>query len=163
MGWAKGLFGDVLASKLSGHDAFAVEAAGDVRFGGAAALLRRIEVSGPHGGSALHVFELERGGAATSGIDRRSWIGADGRPAHHLLDPATGKPAFTGIVQATALAPTGVEAELLSKAALLSGPARAKQWLAHGGVIVYDDGHFDVVEQPDPRRNPAEVAHARQR
>jgi len=32
----------------------------------------------------------------------------DGTPAHHLLDPATGLPAYTGIVQATAIAPTVV-------------------------------------------------------
>jgi len=30
----------------------------------------------------------------------------DARPAHHLLDPRTGRPAYTGVVQATALAPT---------------------------------------------------------
>jgi FAD:protein FMN transferase len=63
-----------------------------------------------------------------------------------LLDPSTGRPAFTGVVQATALAPTGVEAEVLSKAAVLSGPAGARRWLAHGGLIVLDNGGFEVFE-----------------
>jgi thiamine biosynthesis lipoprotein len=145
-GVAKGLFGDVLASELSGHRAFAVDAAGDVRSGGSAAVPRRVEVASPFDGSVLHVFELGEGAAATSGIGRRSWMGQNGRPAHHLLDPATGRPAFTGIVQVTARAPTGCEAELRSKAALLSGPAGATEWLSHGGVIVYDDGAFQLVE-----------------
>ncbi len=80
---------------------------------------------------------------ATSGIGRRSWLGPDGRPAHHLLDPSTGKPAFTGVVQATALAPTALEAEWRAKAAVLSGPDAAGDWLPHGGVVVRDDGsHF---------------------
>jgi hypothetical protein len=57
-------------------------------------------------------------------------------------------PAFTGVTQVTALAYTGVEAEALSKAALLSGPEHAGSWLQYGGLIVYDDGSFDVV---DPR------------
>ncbi len=83
---------------------------------------------------------METGAVATSGIGRRSWLGPDGRPAHHLLDPATGRPAFTGVVQATALAPTAVEAEWRAKAAVLSGPERAADWLAHGGVVVLDDG-----------------------
>jgi thiamine biosynthesis lipoprotein len=48
-------------------------------------------------------------------------------------------------VQATALAPTGVEAEMRAKAALLSGPDAATEWLAHGGVIVFDDGSVEVV------------------
>ena len=73
----------------------------------------------------MHVFELSRRAVATSGIGRRSWLGPDGRPAHHLLDPATGRPAFTGVVQATALAPTAVEAEWRAKAAVLAGPDRA--------------------------------------
>jgi thiamine biosynthesis lipoprotein len=145
-GVAKGLFGDVLAGELSGHDAFAVVAAGDVRFGGTSGRLRKIDVADPFASGVIHVFELADGAAATSGIDRRSWIGPDGRPAHHLLDPATGKPAFTGIVQATALAPTALEAELRSKAALLSGPAGARFWLAQGGAVVHDDGTLDVVE-----------------
>ncbi len=85
---------------------------------------------------------------ATSGIGRRSWLGPDRRPAHHLLDPATGAPAFTGVVQATALAPTAVEAEWRAKAAVLSGPERAGDWLAHGGVVVLDDRSHLVVSTP---------------
>jgi thiamine biosynthesis lipoprotein len=46
----------------------------------------------------------------------------------------------------TALAPRAVEAEMLAKAALLSGPGGAERWLAHGGVVVYDDGALEVVE-----------------
>ena len=67
-------------------------------------------------------------------------------PAHHLLDPRTGRPAFTGIVQATALAQTAAEAEALAKAAMLSGPERAPEWLAHGGIVVRDDGSYEVLE-----------------
>jgi thiamine biosynthesis lipoprotein len=144
-GIAKGLFGDVLAQTLGTHPSFAVAAAGDLRFGGAARRLRPVHVASPFDDSLLHTFELLAGAAATSGISKRSWIGRDGVAAHHLLNPATGRPAFTGVVQATALAPTGVEAEALSKAALLSGPGEATEWLAHGGLVVYDDSSIDVV------------------
>jgi thiamine biosynthesis lipoprotein len=149
-GVAKGLFGDWLATVLEGHHSFAVDAAGDVRFGGNANLVRPVRVASPFDDSVLHVFELTRGAAATSGIGKRSWLDERGRPAHHLLDPATGRPAFTGIVQVTALAPRGLEAEARAKAALLSGPRRARRWLPHGGVIVYDDGRAEVVEVRSP-------------
>jgi thiamine biosynthesis lipoprotein len=149
-GVAKGLFGDALASVLAGHASFAIDAAGDVRLGGRAGLVRPVRVASPFDDSILHVFELKRGAAATSGIGKRSWLGERGRPAHHLLDPATGQPAFTGIVQVTALAPRGIEAEARAKAALLSGTDRARRWLPHGGVIVYDDGRSDVIA-PDAR------------
>lgn len=142
----KGLCGDILAGVLGGHASFAVDAAGDVRFGGAARWRRPVRVVSPFDGSLLHVFELVQGAAATSGIGRRSWLDDDGRPAHHLLDPATGRPAFTGVVQVTALAPTGVEAEMRSKAALLGGPALALGWLMHGGLVVLDDGRIQLRE-----------------
>jgi FAD:protein FMN transferase len=153
-GIAKGLFGDVLAVALGAHPSFAVAAAGDVRFGGTARSLRPVRVSSPFDDSIVHTFELVTGAAATSGISKRSWIASDGAAAHHLLDPATGKPAFTGVVQVTALAPTGVEAEALSKAALLSGAHRARAWLLHGGLIVYDDSSIEVIAPTSREMRP---------
>jgi thiamine biosynthesis lipoprotein len=144
-GLAKGLFADVLAERLGGHAAFAIDCAGDLRLGGAAGTVRRVEVQSPFHGGVLHAFELAAGGVATSGIGRRSWLDERGAPAHHLLDPLTGRPAFTGVVQASALAPTALEAEIRAKAAVLSGPERADAWLPDGGVVVLDDGTHRVI------------------
>jgi FAD:protein FMN transferase len=145
-GIAKGLFVDVVAALLEGHAGFAIDAAGDVRIGGKHGLVRPLQVASPFDDTILHVFEVAHGAAATSGITRRSWLDRHGRPAHHLLDPASGRPAFTGAVQVTALAPTGSQAEARAKAALLSGPKDAAQWLSHGGLIVYEDGATDLVD-----------------
>jgi FAD:protein FMN transferase len=145
-GIAKGVFADELGALLSGHHAFVVDCAGDVRLGGRGGVSREVHVASPFDESVLHTFELVSGGVTTSGIGRRSWLGVDGAPAHHLLDPASGRPAFTGVVQASALAPTATEAEMRSKAAVLSGPEAADAWLIHGGVIVYDDGSHRVLE-----------------
>ncbi|MEA2248029.1 MAG: FAD:protein transferase, partial [Solirubrobacteraceae bacterium] len=144
-GLVKGLVADVLAETLGGHDAFAVDCAGDLRLGGTAGLIRRVEVESPFDGSVLHAFDLTAGGVATSGIGRRSWLDGRGRPAHHLLDPGSGRPAFTGVVQTTALAPTALEAETRSKASLLSGSTGAAPWLPDGGVLVFDDGSHRVI------------------
>ena len=146
-GIAKGVFADELSALLASYDAFVVDCGGDMRLGGRLGLARDVHVASPFDDSTLHTFRLSSGGVATSGIGRRSWLDPDGRPAHHLLDPASGRPAFTGIVQVTALAPTATEAEALSKAALLSGPDRADQLLVHGGAIVLDDGNFIVLER----------------
>jgi thiamine biosynthesis lipoprotein len=147
-GLAKGLFADVLAERLASHASFAIDCAGDLSIGGADATARAIEVESPFDGRTLHTFNLQRIGVATSGIGRRSWLDEDGRPAHHLLDPATGRPAFTGIVQVTALAPSALIAEIHAKAAILSGPRRAPAWLPGGGVIVFDDGSHEVIQPP---------------
>jgi FAD:protein FMN transferase len=90
-------------------------------------------VESPFDDRLLHAFELAATGVATSRIGRRAWLDEEGAPAHHLIDPATGRPAFTGVVQATALAPTALEAEARAKAAVLSGPDSGRAWLRHGG------------------------------
>jgi thiamine biosynthesis lipoprotein len=147
-GIAKGLFADVLGGMLTSHLSFAVDCSGDLRLGGSGALPRTVEVLSPFEPTVLHRFERTGGGVATSGIGRRSWLDAGGRPAHHLLNPATGRPAYTGVVQVTALAPSSLEAEARTKAALLSGPRTAAEWLPHGGIIVFDDGSHRVLEPP---------------
>jgi thiamine biosynthesis lipoprotein len=147
-GIAKGVFGDLLAVDLAEHDSFAIDAAGDVRFGGAYTLARPIDVAAPGSSSVLHTFRAQAGAVATSGIGHRVWRDDAGLPAHHLLDPATGRPAFTGLVQVTALAPTGALAETRAKAALLQGPGRAAGWLPDGGAIVADDGTVTVIQPP---------------
>jgi thiamine biosynthesis lipoprotein len=154
-GLAKGLFADVLAERLAGHASFAINCAGDLSIGGSEGISRPIDVESPFDGSTLHTFNLTRAGVATSGIGRRSWLDRDGRPAHHLLDPASGRPAFTGVVQVTALAPSALIAEMHAKAAILSGPRAAADWLARGGVIVFDDGSYQVIEPPQPAANRA--------
>jgi thiamine biosynthesis lipoprotein len=132
-GTGKGLAADQLAWMIGGT----ADCGGDVRVIGR----RDVQVLHPLTRECCQVLRITDGAVATSGIDRRAWDTADG-PAHHLLDPSTGRPAWTGIVSATALAPSALEAEALAKAALLSGSARP---LTHGGVLVHDDGDVEVV------------------
>ena len=120
-----------------------------MRVGGSAGLERSIAVTAPLSRRVLHEFTLADGAVATTSITKRSWMERL-KPAHHLLDPATGLPAYTGIVQATALAPTALEAEALAKAALLSGPQAAAGWLRHGGVILLDDDSHVVFGRRAP-------------
>ncbi len=158
-GIAKGAFADELIALLTGFDAVAIDCAGDIRLGGRALTPRAVHIESPFDGSTLHTFQLRDGGVATSGIGKRSWL-KDGLPAHHLLDPRTGRPAFTGVVQATALAPTALEAEVLAKAAVLSGPERAGEWLSYGGVVVYDGGSYAVLGPAGEAAAPVESSLA---
>lgn len=139
-GLGKGLAADLVAERMRGIASWAVECSGDLRFGGVDRLRRRVDVTSPTGRTEV-IASVERavGAVATSGTTRRAWDSGTGS-AHHLIDPRTGVPARTGIVQASALAPTCVEAESRAKAALLSGPAEAFRWLPDGGVVVTEDG-----------------------
>jgi FAD:protein FMN transferase len=151
-GTGKGLAADLLADRLAGLGRWAVDCGGDLRVHAPAEAPFAVEVAHPLTGEVAHRLSLTGGAVATSGLDVRLWRRADGRPAHHLLDPATGEPAWTGLVGATALAPTALEAEVLAKAALLSGPAGAHRWLRdHGGLTVRDDGEVELHGPLRPR------------
>jgi FAD:protein FMN transferase len=69
---------------------------------------------------------LRNQGAATSSVRRRRW----GNELHHLIDPRTGLPARTGLEEVSVVAATGVEAEVVAKAALLAGPELAPVYCA---------------------------------
>jgi thiamine biosynthesis lipoprotein len=75
------------------------------------------------GGTTVLLKEL---GAATSGTERRRW----GPALHHLIDPRTGLPAKTDLREVSVLAPSGAEAEVLAKTALLLGRTAAEVFLA---------------------------------
>jgi thiamine biosynthesis lipoprotein len=147
-GTGKGLAADMLAASLRGYSRFIVDCGGDIRIGGADALVHPYEVFVEHPitGDRAHVLRLGSGGVATSGINVRIWRDEDGRYSHHLLDPASGRPAWTGLVGATALGATALEAETLSKAALLSGPERGRELLGEqGGLLVHDGGRVELI------------------
>ena len=131
-GSAKGFIADRAAALLAPYGPCAVDCGGDMRAHGAHEVL----LQDPFGGEPVAVIPLCVGAVATSGVDARLWSAA----SHHLLDPATGEPAWTGVVTATALAPSAAEAEALAKAALLAGPADGRALLRHGGFLVLDDG-----------------------
>ncbi len=145
-GIAKGWAADRAAAILGDAPTLAVECAGDIRIAGSAGAERRIAVTDPFDGSAFAELALSDGGVATSGTGKRRWRNPDGTIGHHLIDPATGWPCESGVVQATAIAPTATEAEIRAKAAVLSGPDRAAGRLPDGGWLVLADR--TLVEVP---------------
>lgn len=141
-GSAKGLGADLAAELLSRHAGYAVDAGGDIRIGGSAPVPRAVHIRHPLHDDIAHSLTITTGAVATSGLHTRIWRTAQGF-AHHLIDPARGTPAWTGVIQASALAPTALEAETLAKTALLRGPRAGRDLLArHGGALILDDGRL---------------------
>ena len=154
-GTGKGLCADAVARRLGGYGRYLVDCGGDIAVGGIGAQVRpfAVEVEHPLTGSRIGTVLMRAGGIATSGLNVRIWRNRAGGYCHHLLDPSTGRPAWTGLVGATALSPEGaLEAETLSKMALLTGPDGAREVLAeYGGVIVHDDGAVEILGPLDCR------------
>ncbi|MBP1931011.1 FAD:protein FMN transferase [Ammoniphilus resinae] len=60
-------------------------------------------------------------GIATSSTIKRSWVNSRGEKLHHLLDPMTGRPSQSDLVQVTMVAPDVCTAEVYAKTFLLLG------------------------------------------
>ena len=86
---------------------------------------------------------VSAGGVATSGRDRRRWR-RGGVELHHLIDPATGAPAETDLLRATAVAEDATQAEVAAKWLFLLGEEEA----ANRGVpcvLVRPDGSIRLA------------------
>ncbi len=86
---------------------------------------------------ALHLPAADaprRLGVATSGTSVHRWAHAVG-DAHHLIDPRTWRPAATDVAQATVVAGSAREAEVLAKAAVIAGSGVAFGLLDRPGVL----------------------------
>jgi thiamine biosynthesis lipoprotein len=113
-GIAKGWAADRVVAFLSESGPALVNAGGDVSAAGAA---WPVGVETPAGTLTL---ELEAGGIATSGRDRRVWQ-RDGEERHHLIDPVTGEPATSDVHTVTVAATSAAEAEVLATSLFLAG------------------------------------------
>ena len=147
-GCGKGLAADAVARMLRdrGEERFAIDCGGDLHVDAGDGAPWEIGIEHPVTGEVVSTVRVPRGGIATSGIGARIWRTADGGFAHHLLDPASGEPVWSGLIGATALGADTLEAETLAKAALLAGPHAARRLLRdHGGLLVHDDGDVELV------------------
>jgi thiamine biosynthesis lipoprotein len=122
-------------------DALALLGDGWLSAGGDLATTVPVTVGLP-GGDAV---TLRNGGLATSSIARRSWL-RGGELQHHLIDPATGRPAKSRWQDVTAVAGSCAAADVAAKAALLMD-ARGPSWLEQRGLpgrFVDHDGGVHV-------------------
>jgi len=143
-GIAKGWTSDLAAEAAvrEGLPWSLVSAGGDLRIAGAAPPIDvRIEDPGAPSETAA-TLRLDTGALASSSTLRRAW----GPDLHHILDPRTGVPSDSPIVQSTVWARTCAEAEVLATWALLAGTPAMD---AVACALVSRDGdlimNFDVV------------------
>ena len=128
-GVGKGWIADRALAFLSSWRSAVVDADGDLAVRCAPGECWEIAIEDPRtDGVNLAVLRLTaapggaptRWGVATSGTSIHRW-NVGGTVSHHLIDPRTGRPAQTDVVQATVVADTALRAEALAKAAVIAG------------------------------------------
>ena len=143
-GIVKGYAADRCAQQLAPLGPCLVNAGGDLAVAGTrSAGPWPVAVDLPTGGLTLAVAS---GGLATSGRDRRRWR-QRGEERHHLIDPATCRPAAHGPLTVTVAAPTATDAEVAAKSIFLAGECaeREAELLGTAAVIVRADGRPRLV------------------
>ena len=86
----------------------------------------------------------------TSGCYERFFTGADGTVYGHIFDPATGRPADSGLASVTVVGPLGTQCDALSTALFVMGAARAGELLKTldgvEALLVGADGALWITE-----------------
>ncbi len=143
-GIGKGLAADLVAAALldAGAAGALVNLGGDLRAAGQPPDACGWTISLPdplHPEGELARFALPGGAVATTSRLRRRWRTTVGE-AHHLIDPATGRPADTDTVAVTVIAAHAWRAEALTKALFIAGPDELARRPDIHAIVVTADG-----------------------
>lgn len=142
-GIAKGWTADV-AADATDLTWVLVDAGGDMRLRGRPEAPLPIAIGDPFDGDRVIAhLELEEGALATSTVTKRSW----GPGRHHLIDPRSGLPSNTSVVQATTWATTCMAAEASAKAVVIGGVDRIR--LQPTLAMLDDGGIYSSFEQEE--------------
>jgi thiamine biosynthesis lipoprotein len=156
-GIAKGFGVDKLAERLEaqGVDHYLVEIGGELRALGQSPRHRPwwIGIERPLAGrrAVQRIVGLDRGAIATSG-NYRNFFDTDGGRYSHIIDPRSGEPVRHGLLSATVIAPTAMQADALSTALMVLGPddgwALAEHEKLAALFILRDGDSFAEVASP---------------
>jgi len=152
-GLGKGLAADLVAGEVidAGARGVLVDIGGDVRVMGEPPWGDAWCISVEHPRDPERVLAhvmLAEGGVATTSRAYRSWSLPDGEEVHHVLDPASGRPAAVDWLAATVVAPTAWQAEAGAKVAFVDGAlTHAPQCAA--GLLLFADGRVERLGADD--------------
>jgi len=145
-GIGKGYAADLLVAELLRQGAAGVCAnlGGDLRVEGEPPAGRswRVAIEHPLWNTRVATVGLHGGAVATSSRTRRAWGPPQDR-RHHLIDPATGLPAQSGVATASVIAAEAWQAEVLAKALFIGGLDAGFDLLEQtgtDGLLIDDDG-----------------------
>lgn len=92
----------------------------------------RVGIRHPRNDAALiGCVEVADSSVVTSGDYQRYFTGRDAKRYHHILDPATGYPAESGLASVTVMAKRSMDADALSTALFVAGREEGASLLKH--------------------------------
>lgn len=151
---AKGFTGDLLAARLRDADVknALLDLGGNIQTIGPKPDGKpwQIGIRNPEGQDYIGVVSVQDLAVITSGGYERYFTGEDGKDYWHILDPATGYPAESGLKSVTVIGPEGWRCDGLSTALFVMGPEKARQyWLQHRDfdlILLTEEGRVMITE-----------------
>ena len=108
-----------------------------------------IAVRDPHGDGYLGVVSVTDEAVVTSGGYERYFVDESGAVRWHIMDPATGSPAQSGLLSATVVGKSGVICDGLSTALFVLGKDRAEAlWRQMGSfemILLSEEGELWIT------------------
>ena len=150
-GIGKGYAADLVVTELlaAGAAGACANVGGDLRAegdpGDAGSWL--FEIDPERSGVRMALVGMRAGALATSTRSRRT-LGPAAEGRHHLIDPATERPASTGVRSASVVAGRGWQAEVAAKAAFVSGADGGVELLGTlglDGLLIDDAGDLHAT------------------
>ena len=106
----------------------------------------RLGLRDPFSEGTLGILEVSDKAVVTSGNYERYFIGADGKQYGHIIDPATGYPADSGLLSVTVIAQEGKLCDALSTALFVMGLDKAAAYWQQNQnfdmILVTEDGEL---------------------
>lgn len=151
---AKGYAGDLITAQMKeqGIRSALLNLGGNIQVIGAKpdGSLWRVGLRDPFTQGSFGVLEVSDCAVVTSGGYQKNFSDEAGIVYHHILDPATGKPANHGLASVTVISKEGRMCDALSTALFVMGTERAvTYWQENGGfemVLVDENGLIYVTE-----------------
>lgn len=162
---AKGYTGDALAAllKQGGADSALLDLGGNIQAVGSKpdGSPWRVAIRDPAGDGNIGVVEVADQAVVTSGGYER-YFEEDGVRYWHIIDPATGWPARSGLASVTVVGESGLLCDGLSTALFVMGREGAlEHWRQHRdfeAVLVSEDGSVTITAGLEERFTPADPA-----
>ncbi len=150
----KGFAGDKAAQILSEHGITSalLDLGGNIQAVGAKpdGSPWRIALRDPQSGGNLGILELVGKAAVTSGAYERYFTDEVGNTYGHIIDPKTGCPADSDLLQTTVIADSGAYADALSTALFVMGLEGAEEFHKKNGgfdmILIDKDGNIHITE-----------------
>lgn len=86
-----------------------------------------VGVKNPRGEGIIHTFEVKSCFSVSTSGDYENFFILNGKRYHHIIDPNTGKPSQSGVIEVSVVSESGIDGDALSTALFVLGEKKGEE------------------------------------